>query len=73
MVLSLLITTIGMDTEVGKITTLFEDASEKKTPLQMNLDEFGKKLSINNLIFCGICLNVKCISESTSEVLLCLQ
>lgn len=55
---SFLVTAIGMDTEVGKIATLLKTTSEKKTPLQMNLDEFGKKLSIVFLIFCGILFGV---------------
>lgn len=45
---------IGMNTEVGKIANLLKNTSEKQTPLQMNLDNFGKKLSIIILIFCGI-------------------
>lgn len=48
------VTDIGMKTEVGKIASLLKNTSEKKTPLQVNLDEFGKKLSILILIFCGI-------------------
>ncbi|KMZ52405.1 cation-translocating P-type ATPase [Dorea sp. D27] len=48
------VTAIGMDTEVGKIARLLKTTSEKKTPLQMNLDDFGKKLSIIILVFCGI-------------------
>ena len=61
---SFLVTAIGMDTEVGKIATLLKTTSEKKTPLQMNLDEFGKKLSVVILIFCGILFWCKCISGS---------
>ncbi len=49
-----LATSIGMETEVGKIASLLKNTSEKKTPLQANLDNFGKKLSILILIFCGI-------------------
>lgn len=48
------VTAIGMDTEVGKIARLLKTTSEKRTPLQINLDEFGKKLSIIILVFCGI-------------------
>ena len=52
------VTKIGMETEVGKIAGLLKTASEKRTPLQINLDEFGKKLSIIILIFCGIIFGV---------------
>lgn len=48
------VTAIGMDTEVGKIAALLKNTSEKRTPLQMNLDDFGRKLSIIILVFCGI-------------------
>ncbi|CAH0345396.1 calcium-translocating P-type ATPase, PMCA-type [Bacillus sp. CECT 9360] len=41
-----LITGIGMKTEIGKIANLLESAKEKKTPLQASLDDFGKKLAI---------------------------
>ena len=48
------ITDTGMQTEIGKIAGLLKSTSEKQTPLQVNLEEFGKKLSILVLIFCGI-------------------
>ncbi|PLR80413.1 cation-translocating P-type ATPase [Bacillus sp. V33-4] len=41
-----LVTGIGMNTEIGKIAGLLGTAREKKTPLQENLDDFGKKLAI---------------------------
>lgn len=47
------VTGTGMKTELGKIATLLETAQEKKTPLQVNLDKFGKKLSIAILILCA--------------------
>ena len=47
-----LVTSIGMETEVGKIAQLLKSTSEKKTPLQVNLDNFGKKLSIIIMAFC---------------------
>lgn len=52
------VTAIGMETEVGKIAGLLKSTSEKKTPLQINLDEFGRKLSIIILIFCGILFGI---------------
>ncbi len=55
---SFLVTSVGMDTEVGKIATLLKTTSEKKTPLQINLDNFGKKLSILILVFCAILFGI---------------
>ncbi len=51
-------TGIGMETEVGKIASLLKTTSEKRTPLQINLDQFGQKLSIIILIFCGILFGI---------------
>ena len=48
------VTDIGMQTEVGKIAGLLKSTSEKQTPLQVSLEEFGKKLSVLILVFCGI-------------------
>ena len=55
---SFVVTGIGMETEVGKIASLLKTTSEKKTPLQVNLDQFGQKLSIIILIFCGILFGI---------------
>lgn len=55
---SFLVTAIGMGTEVGKIAKLLKSTSEKKTPLQMNLDNFGQKLSILILVFCAILFGI---------------
>ena len=49
-----LVTGVGMNTEMGKIATLLKNTEEKETPLQISLDEFGKKLSIGILILCGV-------------------
>lgn len=52
------VTEIGMETEVGKIAKLLKTTSEKRTPLQINLDDFGRKLSIIILVFCGILFGI---------------
>ena len=49
-----IVTSTGMETETGKIATLLKSAKEKKTPLQVNLDNFGKKLSIMIMVLCGL-------------------
>lgn len=53
-----LVTAIGMETEVGKIAQLLKSTSEKKTPLQVNLDNFGKKLSIIIMVFCALLFGI---------------
>ena len=49
-----LVTGTGMDTEMGKIAALLKSTEEKKTPLQVSLDQFGRKLSIGILIICAV-------------------
>ena len=49
-----LVTSTGMKTEIGKIATLMEETQEKKTPLQVSLDDFSKKLAIIILAICTI-------------------
>ena len=51
---AIVVTGIGMNTELGKIATLLENTQEKKTPLQVNLDDFGKKLAIVILVICAL-------------------
>lgn len=41
-----IVTSVGGETEIGKIAHLLEQAKEKATPLQRSLDAFGKKLAI---------------------------
>ena len=49
-----LVTSTGMNTEIGKIALLMEETQEKKTPLQITLDDFSKKLAFVILIICCI-------------------
>ncbi len=68
---SYVVTEIGMDTEVGKIASMLKAAEEKRTPLQVNLDNFGKKLSIIILIFCGILFGINVVrGESPTQAFL---
>ena len=48
------VTEVGMQTEVGKIASLIQNAEARKTPLQITLDQFGKRLSIGIMIVCAL-------------------
>ena len=48
------VTGVGMDTEIGKIASLMQNAKKKKTPLQVSLDKFSKILSIVVIAVCII-------------------
>ena len=41
-----IVTSTGMNTEMGKVANLLETAENKQTPLQQKLDEFSKKLGV---------------------------
>jgi len=45
-------TKTGMNTELGKIANLLYSSKSHKTPLQISLDEFSKKLAILIIIIC---------------------
>lgn len=48
------VTATGMDTEIGRIAGLMNNAKERKTPLQKSLDDFSKKLAALILVICAI-------------------
>lgn len=60
------ITSTGMNTEIGKIANLMEETQEKATPLQVSLDDFSKKLAIGIL---GVCVIVFFLSLRTNSPL----
>ena len=52
-----------MDTEMGKIAALLKSTEEKKTPLQVSLDQFGRRLSAIILIICAILFAVSVLAR----------
>lgn len=49
------VTAVGMNTEIGRIASMMQNAQKKKTPLQASLDRFSKVLSYAIM---GICIVV---------------
>lgn len=54
-----LVTATGMDTEMGKIAGLMNATKEKKTPLQISLDDFSRKLAIAIMIISAIVFGIR--------------
>lgn len=55
----ILVTATGMDTEMGKIAGLMNATKEKKTPLQVSLDDFSRKLAIAIMIISVIVFGIR--------------
>ena len=48
------VTGVGRGTELGRIAQLMDDTAERKTPLQVTMDNFSKKLSVAIIFVCLI-------------------
>lgn len=48
------VTATGMNTEIGKIAAMMNATEEKKTPLQISLDQFGGRLAAMIMLICAL-------------------
>lgn len=48
------VTGTGMDTEIGKIASLMNATKEKKTPLQVSMDQFSSRLAFVIMLICAL-------------------
>ena len=51
---TVVVTGTGMDTEIGKIASLMNATKEKKTPLQISLDQFSSRLAAVIMVICAV-------------------
>ena len=58
-----LVTAAGMDTEMGKIAALLRSTEEKKTPLQVSLDQFGRRLSAIIVLICAVLFAISVVVQ----------
>lgn len=51
---TVVVTGTGMNTEIGKIASLMNETKDKKTPLQISLDQFSSRLAIIIMVISAI-------------------
>lgn len=57
------VTAIGMDTEIGKIARLINEAPNESTPLQKRLADLGKVLSVVSLLLCALLFGIALLQK----------
>ena len=57
------VTSIGVNTEIGKISELLNNASSGKSPLQKSIDQFSKNLSVGIIILCIVVFGLTYMSS----------
>jgi Ca2+-transporting ATPase len=68
-----IVTSTGMKTQFGRIAELVQESEKSMTPLQVDLEDLGKKLGILIITLCAIVLAaeiIKDVSDSLMEELL---
>lgn len=60
---TVVVTGTGMDTEIGKIAALMNATKEKKTPLQISLDQFSSRLAMVIMIISAIVFGLSIYRE----------
>ena len=60
---TVIVTGTGMSTEIGKIASLMNETKEKKTPLQVSLDQFSSRLAMIILIICAVVFGLSLYRE----------
>ncbi|MBQ3514330.1 MAG: HAD-IC family P-type ATPase, partial [Lachnospiraceae bacterium] len=62
---TVVVTGTGMDTEIGKIASMMNATKEKKTPLQVSLDQFSSKLAIVIIVICILVFGLSLYNDMT--------
>lgn len=57
------VSAIGMNTEIGKIARLINEAPDETTPLQKRLADLGKVLSVVSLVLCALLFGIALLQK----------
>ncbi len=57
------VTATGMSTELGKVAALMNQTQQRRTPLQVSLDDFSRKLAMVIMIICAIVFGLSLYRE----------
>lgn len=62
---TVVVTSTGMSTEIGTIALLMDAAKEKKTPLQISLDQFSSRLAAAIMMICVVVFGLSVYRKMT--------
>ncbi|MCI5705693.1 MAG: cation-translocating P-type ATPase [Pseudoflavonifractor sp.] len=60
---TVVVTATGMDTELGRVAALMNQAQERRTPLQISLDAFSKRLAFCIIAICIVVFGMSLFHE----------
>ena len=63
------VTSTGMQTQFGKIAELVQESEKDMTPLQIDLDDLGKKLGVLIIVLCIIVFGAEVIQHATETIM----
>jgi Ca2+-transporting ATPase len=64
-----IVTSTGMRTQFGRIAELVQESEKSMTPLQVDLEDLGKKLGILIISLCAIVLGAEIIKDLSDSIL----
>ncbi len=57
------VTATGMSTELGKVAALMNQTQQRRTPLQVSLDDFSRKLAMVIMVICAVVFGLSLYRE----------
>ncbi|MHA2360020.1 MAG: cation-translocating P-type ATPase, partial [Candidatus Thorarchaeota archaeon] len=64
-----IVTSTGMQTQFGKIAELVQESEKDMTPLQIDLDDLGKKLGVLIIVLCIVVFGAEVIQSAAESMM----